>query len=180
MVDRNQRGASRCTSVVPWRSQTTNAPSCCTTATTTPSPTSANAARPSLRSLTDSPRMPWLTRACCAVATPTPCTPGSTPTRTKGCRACSPTNTVATVEAVFSRDPQRQQQRQERLHQGPGQEARQQSAATAQGPAPSRWTLDTIRATFDWLGNYTLSGVWRYLQRWDLRLRSARVQQFSP
>lgn len=87
---------------------------------------------------------------------------------------------MATVEAVFSRDPQRQQQRQERLHQGPGQEARQQSAATAQGPAPSRWTLDTIRATFDWLGNYTLSGVWRYLQRWDLRLRSARVQQFSP
>jgi hypothetical protein len=45
---------------------------------------------------------------------------------------------------------------------------------------PSRWTLSTIRSTFDWLGGYTLSGVWRYLRRCDLRLRSARVQQFSP
>lgn len=67
-----------------------------------------------------------------------------------------------------------------RLHQGPGEEARQQAAATDQGPPPSRWTLDTIRATFDWLNNYTLSGVWRHLQRLGLRLRSARVQQFSP
>jgi hypothetical protein len=66
------------------------------------------------------------------------------------------------------------------LHQGPGEEARPQAAATAQGPPPSRWTLDTIRATFDWLRDYSLSGVWRYLQRLDLRLRSARVQQFSP
>jgi transposase len=66
------------------------------------------------------------------------------------------------------------------LHQGPGEEARAQAAATAEGPPPSRWTLQTIRATFDWLRDYTLSGVWRLLRRWDLRLRSARVQQFSP
>jgi hypothetical protein len=66
------------------------------------------------------------------------------------------------------------------LQQGPGEEARPQATATAAGPPPSRWTLETIRATFDWLSNYTLSGVWRYLQRLDLRLRSARVQQFSP
>src|SRR5262249_10140028 len=68
----------------------------------------------------------------------------------------------------------------ERLQQGPGDEARQQAAATAQGPPPSRWTLGTIRATFDWLRDYTPSGVWRQLRRWGLRLRSARVQQFSP
>ena len=66
------------------------------------------------------------------------------------------------------------------MRQGPGDEARALSAATAEGPPPSRWTLETIRATFDWLTNYTLSGVWRQLQRLDLRLRSARVQQFSP
>jgi len=66
------------------------------------------------------------------------------------------------------------------LRQGPGDQARPQAAATTAGPPPSRWTLDTIRATFDWLHDYTLSGVWRHLQRCDLRLRSARVQQFSP
>ena len=40
--------------------------------------------------------------------------------------------------------------------------------------------MDTIRASFDWLTDYSLSGVWRLLDRLDLRLRSARVQQFSP
>jgi hypothetical protein len=40
--------------------------------------------------------------------------------------------------------------------------------------------LPTIRATFDWLAEYTLSGVWRLLDRCGLRLRSARVQQYSP
>src|SRR5262245_35889178 len=180
MVYRNQRGVCRCTSAVPWRSRTTSAPPCSTTATTTPSPTSASAVPRSSRSRTGSPRTPWPTPACSAPATPTPSTPGSTTTRTKGSRACSPTATAATAGGAFSRDRQRKQQLQERLHQGPGDQARQRAAATAQGPPPSRWTLDTIRATFDWLRDYTLSGVWRQLRRWGLRLRSARVQQFSP
>ena len=46
-----------------------------------------------------------------------------------------------------------------RLQQGPGEEARQELAATPDGPPPSRWTLRGIRATFAWLHNYTLSGV---------------------
>ena len=50
----------------------------------------------------------------------------------------------------------------------------------AEGPPPSRWTLQGIRATFERFTGYTLSGVWRYLRRHGLRLRSARVQQFSP
>ena len=87
---------------------------------------------------------------------------------------------MATAEGVFNLDSQRQQQLQERLHQGPGQEAQKQAAATSQGPPPSRWSLETIRASFAWLADYTLSGVWRLLNRLDLRLRSARVQQFSP
>jgi transposase len=37
-----------------------------------------------------------------------------------------------------------------------------------------------IRSAFGWLADYTLSGVWRVLDRLDLKLRSARVQQFSP
>src|SRR5262249_33756586 len=123
---------------------------------------------------------PWPTPACSRTATPTRCTPGSPITRPKGCPASAPTNTAATAEGGLSRAAQLQQGLHERLHQGPGEEARQHGAATAEGPPPSRWTLETIRATFDWLSPYTLSGVWRYLRRWDLRLRSARVQQFSP
>ncbi len=37
-----------------------------------------------------------------------------------------------------------------------------------------------MRATFDWLNEYTVSGVWRVLQRWKLQVRSARVRQYSP
>lgn len=67
-----------------------------------------------------------------------------------------------------------------RLRQAPGEEARQEMAVGPQGPAPSRWTLRSIRATFDWLQGYTLSGVWRLLTALDLPLRSAKVRQYSP
>ncbi len=87
---------------------------------------------------------------------------------------------MATGAAAFSHDQELKQQLQERLQQGPGEDARQQATATPQGPPPSRWTLDTIRVSFDWLTNYSRSGVWRLLNRLDLRLRSAQVQQFSP
>jgi hypothetical protein len=40
--------------------------------------------------------------------------------------------------------------------------------------------LKAVRASFPWLEASSLSGVWRLLQRCDLRLRSARVQHFSP
>ena len=53
-------------------------------------------------------------------------------------------------------------------------------AVTAEGPTPSRWTLRTIRATISPLKGYSLSGVWRVLQRYDLGLRSGRVQLYSP
>lgn len=69
---------------------------------------------------------------------------------------------------------------QERLQQAPGEEAQQTLAATASGPPPSRWTLRAIRATFAWLRGYTLSGVWRVLQRAKLTLRQGRLQQYSP
>src|SRR5690349_3569237 len=180
MVYRTQRGASRCTSAVPCRSRTTSAPSCSTTATTTPSPTSASAVPPCSRSPTAAPHTPWPTPACFARATPTPFTPGSTTTRPQGCPACSPTSTAATAGAAFSFDQELKQEVEERLRQGPGEEARQRAAATPDGPPPSRWTLDTIRASFDWMVGYSPSGVWRLLDRLGLRLRSARVQQFSP
>src|ERR1051326_4218212 len=126
MVYRNQRGVSRCSSAAPWRSRTTSVPNCFTTATTTPSPTSANAAPPYSRSLTGTPRMPWPTSVCSATAIPTPCTPGWPTTGTKGSPACSPTNTAATVGGLFSHDQELKQQLEEHLHQGPREESRQQ------------------------------------------------------
>jgi transposase len=68
----------------------------------------------------------------------------------------------------------------ERLRQGPGEEARQEMAVTEASPPPSRWTLRTIRATFEGFGHLTLSGVWRALERRRIGLRSATVQQYSP
>jgi transposase len=68
----------------------------------------------------------------------------------------------------------------ERLQQAPGEQARKAVAATSKGPPVSRWTLRAVRASFEWLKDYSLSGVWRVLQRYKLRIRSAKVRQHSP
>lgn len=77
-------------------------------------------------------------------------------------------------------DFDRRAELEERLRQGPGEEARQEVAVTEGGPPPSRWTLRTIRVSFSWLHDYSLSGVWRVLDRHRLRPRSAQVQLYSP
>lgn len=66
------------------------------------------------------------------------------------------------------------------LQAGPGDAARKAKGFTREAPAPSRWQLRTIRASLDWLRDYTLSGIWYLLARCDLKLRSAQVQQHSP
>ena len=53
-------------------------------------------------------------------------------------------------------------------------------AVTDESPPPSRWTLRTIRATFDCFRDLTLSGVRRSLERQGVGLRSAAVQHYSP
>jgi hypothetical protein len=68
----------------------------------------------------------------------------------------------------------------DRLRQGPAEQARAEVASTAQAPTPSAWTLRTIRASLPALHDYSLSGVWRVLQRWKLGLRTAHVKRFSP
>lgn len=68
----------------------------------------------------------------------------------------------------------------QQLQAGPGEAARQTQGVTPQSPPPSRWQLVTIRATMDWLHDYSLSGVWYVLQRCGLKLRSAAVQHYSP
>src|SRR3954463_363952 len=60
----------------------------------------------------------------------------------------------------------------ERLHQGPGEEARQENAVTDSSPPPSRWTLRTIQVSLPGFQDLTLSGVWRALQRCRVGLRS--------
>ena len=68
----------------------------------------------------------------------------------------------------------------ERLRQRPGVEAQREIAVTSAGPTPARWTLRTIRASVPWLLDYTLSGVWRVLQRCRVRVRSAQLRMYSP
>jgi transposase len=53
-------------------------------------------------------------------------------------------------------------------------------AVTDSSPPPSRWTLRTIRATFDLFGDLTLGGVGRALERCGIGLRSGVVQHYSP
>jgi transposase len=108
--------------------------------------------------------------------------------------------TVARTGGLFDRTAEVQ----ERLLQAPGEEARLALAPTHHlppsespdpkavapltnappevkvTPAPCRWSLRAVRATFPWLREMSLSGVWRVLQRSDLRLRSTRVQHSSP
>lgn len=102
--------------------------------------------------------------------------------RQRAFKGLSRASTAATEEAVF--DPENEAQRRgelvDRLRQGPGEEAARQEAGLAEGLVPSRWRLRTIRASVRWLSGYTLSGVWRLLERLGLGLRSGRVQQYSP
>jgi transposase len=123
--------------------------------------------------------MPSPVLACSAHATPTRSTPGWAAIKPRGFPASSPIRTAATAGGVFSQDQRRQAELEARLHQGPNSQAAPAAPGTEE-PAPNRWTLARIRSTFDWLADYSLSGVWRLLERLDLRLRSARVQQFSP
>jgi hypothetical protein len=68
----------------------------------------------------------------------------------------------------------------ERLPQADAAQAQRQIALREDTPWPARWTLRTIRASLPFLREYSLSGVWRLLHDYDLRLRTARIQQYSP
>jgi transposase len=68
----------------------------------------------------------------------------------------------------------------ETLRAGPGEAARQEVAVGESRPAPSRWTLRTIRVSVEWLTAYTLSGVWRVLQAYGLGLHASCARLFSP
>lgn len=70
-----------------------------------------------------------------------------------------------------------------RLRQGPSNQAQEPAEPAAQAlpvRVQSRWQLHTIREAIPALQSYSLSGVWRLLRRYGLKLRSSRVQQYSP
>jgi transposase len=91
-----------------------------------------------------------------------------------------PTNTVGTVGGYFEEVAAVQEELLETLRAGPGEAARRAVAVGVSGPAPSRWTLRTIRASVDWLTEYTVSGVWRVLQACGLGLHTSCARLFSP
>ena len=85
-------------------------------------------------------------------------------------QACLLTNRAGTVGGDFEEVEAAREELLETLRAGPGDAARREVAVGASGPAPSRWTLRTIRASVDWLTGYTVSGVWRILQTCGLGL----------
>jgi transposase len=87
---------------------------------------------------------------------------------------------VETAGGYFEEVEAVREELQEILHAGPGEAARREVAVGASGPAPSRWTLRTIRAAVDWLTDYTLSGVGRVLQTCGLGLHTSCARLFSP
>ena len=98
----------------------------------------------------------------------------------KGWRASSLTNRAGTVGGSFEEVEAAQEALAETLRAGPGDAARRERAVGASGPAPSRWTLRTVRASVDWLMDYTLSGVWRVMQSCGLGLHPSCARLFSP
>ena len=100
--------------------------------------------------------------------------------QTKGWADSWPTNKVGIAGGYFAEVAAVQEELLETLRAGPGEAARREATVTKTGPAPSRWTLRTIRVSVDWLTDYTLSGVWRLLQSCGLGLHTSCARWFSP
>ena len=69
----------------------------------------------------------------------------------------------------------------ERLRYGPDEVVAAAAEPATATVVPSRWTLKRIQQAFGWLADYqSLSGLWRLLRRWKIRLRRGRPRQYSP
>src|SRR5215831_13542055 len=124
--------------------------------------------------------MPWRAGDCCNRGTRTPFMAGYRCMKRKEWRDWLPTNTVGTAGGHFEEGDRVREELLETLRAGPGEAARRAVAVGANGPAPSRWTLRAIRASVEWLTEYTVSGVWRVLRAWDLGLHASSARLFSP
>ena len=54
------------------------------------------------------------------------------------------------------------------------------SVVTSPALAPCRYRLEVVRATFDWMAEYTLSGVWRLLDRLGVGWKHGYINYWSP
>jgi len=63
---------------------------------------------------------------------------------------------VGTAGGCFEECEAVQEELVEILRAGPGEAARREVTVAKTGTAPSRWTLRTIRASVDWLMEYTV------------------------
>ena len=91
-----------------------------------------------------------------------------------------PTNTVGRVGGLCEEREAVQEERLETLRVGPGEAARQEGAVGKSGPAPSRWTLRTLRVSVEWLTGYTWSGGWRVRQACGLGVPASCARLVSP
>jgi transposase len=68
---------------------------------------------------------------------------------------------------------------EDRLRQPPDGTHLEPAAATP-AKAPCRYRLELVRASFEWLADYTLSGVWRVLQRLGIGWKQGYINYWSP
>jgi transposase len=68
---------------------------------------------------------------------------------------------------------------EERLRQPPA-DVQWESSGVTPAQAPCRYRLAVVRASFDWLADYTLSGVWRVLQRLGVGWKHGYINYWSP
>ena len=68
---------------------------------------------------------------------------------------------------------------EDRLQQPPT-EAQLASGATTPALAPCPYRLALVRASFDWLADYTPSGVWRVLHRLGIGWKHGYINYWSP
>ncbi len=73
----------------------------------------------------------------------------------------------------------RRDEMQDRLRRPPDPSC---TAMSEQNPnvTPCRWNLIVVRQTFEWLADYTLSGVWRVLQTLEIEWKRGYVRLWSP
>jgi transposase len=90
------------------------------------------------------------------------------------------TSTGGIVGGCFAEVDAEKEELVETLRAGPGEAARREVVVGRSGPAPSRWTSRTIRASVAWRTDYTVSGVWRVLQTCGLGLHASCARLFSP
>jgi hypothetical protein len=68
----------------------------------------------------------------------------------------------------------------DRLRSRPDAPTSAEASAEAVPVPASKWTLQRLQATFDWLHSYSLAGISLFVRAAGIKLRHGRPQYFSP